>query len=292
MSVDVSVLIITHNEEINLPYALRSVDGWAKQIVIVDAHSEDRTLEIARQFGCVVISNAFESFPAQRQFAIRNCPRETEWALFLDADEWLTDGLKEEIRETLLGNPRENGFFLRRNLIFMGLRLRWGYGSTWLLRLGRIEKMSCESRPVNEHLRIDGPVRKLTQPFYDENRKGLSAWMEKHQRYAALEAGVDAGPDSSAGLPARLRGSPPQRKRWFRQKIWNRMPLLFRPWLLFGWRYVLRLGFLDGRAGLVYHFLHDLWYRMLIDILILEHRKRGAPRSEADRAEKGNERLK
>src|SRR5262245_19563339 len=108
-----TVVILTYNEEANIAQALDSVAGWANEILILDSLSTDRTLEIARQYGCHMAQNKFENYGRQRNFALDQLPFETEWVFFLDADEWLPDDLKREIAEVVAGNPEENGFYIK-----------------------------------------------------------------------------------------------------------------------------------------------------------------------------------
>lgn len=271
-SPDLSVIILTYNEEPNIAQAIESVSGWAQEIFVVDSFSTDRTVEIARRYSCTVIQHAFENYAKQRNFALRSLPLRTEWIFFLDADEWVPEPLKNEIRDLLSGNPGENGFFVKRRLIWMGRWIRRGYYPTWILRLARRHKVRCEDRPVNEHLIVEGPVGYLRNDFIHEDRKGITAWIAKHNAYATAEAKelLRRSQGRSTEIPARLSGSPAERKRWIRRHVWERLPPLIRPFLYFGYRYFLRGGFLDGKAGFTYHFLHALWYPMLIDVKCLE----------------------
>lgn len=273
---DVAVVILTYNEEANIAQAIASVSGWARKIFILDSYSTDRTLEIASAIPCTIVQNRFENYARQRNVALTQLPIETEWVLFLDADEWLPDDLKREICEVVARNPEENGFYIKWRLIWMGKWIRRGYYPTWILRLFRHGKASCEDRAVNEHMIVDGKTGHLRHDFMHEDRKGITEWIAKHNRYASREAQellkVKRGLKE---IDANLFGSQAQRRRWVRQKVWNHLPPLLRPVIYFVYRYILRGGFLDGRAGFVYHFLHGLWYPMLIDIKYLEAKRRG-----------------
>ncbi|HXG60972.1 MAG TPA: glycosyltransferase family 2 protein [Planctomycetota bacterium] len=283
---DVSVIILTYNEEANIAQALRSAAGWARQIFVVDSFSTDRTVEIARSFPCEVVQHPFENYSKQRNFALSHLPIGTEWIFFLDADEWLPETLKEEIRETIRRAPRENGYFLKWRLIWMGRWIRRGYYPTWILRLARRGKVRCEDRPVNEHLVVEGPTGYLKNDFIHEDRKGITSWIAKHNAYAAREAEelLRRRTADFTEIPARFGGTQAERKRWIRKRIWERLPPLVRPFLYFGYRYFLRGGFLDGKAAFVYHFLHALWFPLLIDVKYLELRARAeAPPRSPDR---------
>ena len=127
---DVSVIILTYNEEANIAQALDSVHGWARQILLLDSFSTNRTLETAENYTCTVVQNPFESYSSQRNFAINHLPIECEWVLFLDADEWLPIDLKDEIDITLESIPKENGYFINCRLIWMGKWIKRGYYPT------------------------------------------------------------------------------------------------------------------------------------------------------------------
>lgn len=276
-----SVVILTHNEELNIAQALDSVRGWASEIFILDSLSSDRTLEIARQYGCHIAEKKFENFANQRNHALEGLPIRSEWVLFLDADEWLPAALKNEISALIATDPQENGFYIGRRLLWMGRWIRRGYYPSWILRLFRRGKARCEDRAVNEHLIVDGATGRLRNDFMHEDRKGVTDWIAKHNDYATREAleifNTRQAPNYQE-IDARLFGTQSERRRWLRLKIWNRLPPLIRPFAYFFYRYVLQGGFLDGRAAFVFHFLHALWYPMLIDIKYLELKMQGRSR--------------
>ncbi len=273
-------MILTYNEEPNLPQALDSVVGWAREVFVVDSFSTDRTVEIARRYGCHVVQHSFEDYAKQRNFALSALPIEAEWVFFLDADEWLPDKLKEEITSRFASGPLENGFLIRRRLIWMGRWIKHGYYPTWILRLARRGCVRCEERGINEHLIVDGPVGRLEHDFIHEDRKGLAEWIAKHTRYARREAEEllkRKNGQEQREIPARLFGTQAEQKRWLRYHLYERLPPLARPFLFWGYRYLLRGGFLDGRKGCIYHFLQALWFPLLIDAYYLELRRQGSP---------------
>lgn len=268
-----AVIILTYNEEANIAQALNSISGWANEIFILDSLSSDRTLEIARQYDCHIAQNKFENYAKQRNFALDHLPIQSEWVLFLDADEWVPSELKQEISNVIAASPEENGFYLSWRLIWMGRWIKRGYYPTWILRLFRYGKSRCEDRAVNEHLVVQGKTGKLRNDFMHEDMKGVSEWIAKHNSYATREAQELLNSRSAHGyqeIDARLFGTQAQRKRWLRYKIWNNLPPLVRPFFYFFYRYILAGGFLDGREAFIYHFLQALWFPMLIDIKYLE----------------------
>jgi len=272
---DISVIILTYNEEPNIAQALESIREWARQIFLVDSYSTDRTLEIARRYPCTIVQNRFEDYSKQRNFALERLPIAGEWVFFLDADEWVPGKLKEEITALIASNPKENGFFVNRRLFWMGRWIRRGYYPTWILRLFRFGNARCEDRSVNEHLVVQGGTGFLKNDFVHEDHKGISDWIAKHNEYATREAlELFKKPTADSQIGVRFWGSQAERKRWLRYRLWNHLPPLVRPVLYFIYRYVFRGGFLDGKTAFAYHFLQGLWFPMLIDIKYLEIKKR------------------
>lgn len=272
----VAVVILTFNEELNIAQALDSVAGWANEILILDSFSTDGTLEIVRRFQCQVAQHEFENYSKQRNYALDHLPIQSEWVLFLDADEWLPPEIKHEISLRLASMPIENGFALNRRLIWMGRWIRRGYYPSRILRLFRRGSGRCEDRAVNEHIIVEGQTGEICSDFMHEDRKGVADWIAKHNRYSLREAAeflAASSAPSSHEMDARLCGTQAERKRWLRHKVWNRLPPLVRPLMYFLYRYVLAGGFLDGKEAFIYHFLHALWYPMLIDIQYLEIKK-------------------
>jgi len=266
---DLTVVILTYNEEVNLPHVLDNVKEFAEDIVVLDSHSTDKTLEIAASYGATVYSRTFDDFSRQRKYALEKIRYTTGWIFVLDADEFLTDQLKEEIKQTIVTTDRD-AFYIKRRFYWMGKWIRRGYYPTWLLRLGRTGSITCDERPINEHLVCkSGNVGKLTEDFVDFNRKSLADWVSKHNHYSDREAFQLISQDGSKET-YKFWGSQYERKRWLRVKVWNRLPPLIRPFLYFFYRYIFRLGFLDGKKAFMYHFLHAFLYRILIDLKYLE----------------------
>jgi glycosyltransferase involved in cell wall biosynthesis len=277
-----TVITLTYNEEVNIAQALNSVVGWADEIHIVDSLSTDRTVDIARQYGCHIWQNRFENYAKQRNYALEHLPIRSEWIIFLDADEWLPDALKQEISALIASCPRENGFYVKWRLIWMGRWIRRGYYPTWILRLFRYGMGRCEDRAINEHLIVDGPTGRLRNDFMHEDRKGVTDWIAKHNHYATTESQELFNTRSAPNyreIDARLFGAQAQRKRWLRYKVWNRLPPLIRPFFYFFYRYIFAGGFLDGREAFAYHFLQGLWFPMLVDIKYLELKRSSALRA-------------
>ena len=278
-----SVVVLTYNEERNLPDCLESVTGWAEKVFVVDSGSTDRTVEIAKAYGAKVATHPFESHAKQWNWALRNLPISMEWILALDADQRVTAELRDEISKLVNGKGAANGgpagCFIKRRQIFRGKWIKHGgYYPKYLLKLfRRSEAWADENDLVDHHFRVQGEVAKLRHDIIEDNRNeaDISVWVEKHNRYAALQAReeINQAQNKSHGvLRASLWGSPDQRVFWLKN-IWNRLPIYVRPFLYFLYRYVFRVGFLDGKEGFIFHFLQAFWYRLLVDIKLEELRR-------------------
>jgi len=281
----VSVLVLTRNEEANIAECLESL-RWAAEVLVVDSMSTDRTVEIAEALGAKVCPHAFAGYADQRNWALQNLPFAHDWLLMIDADERIPGALADEIREVLSrSSDAYSGFYISRRLFFMGRWLRHGgLYPTWLLRLFKRRVARVEERPVNEHVIVNGRVGYLTQPFDHLDRRPLGDWVVKHNRYSDLGADEYLRERSHevfrTSIQASLRGDQAERKRWMKLRIWDRLPLLLRPFLFFAGNYFGKGGFLDGRAGFIYHVLWSFWARFLTDVKIVERQlARGEPQS-------------
>jgi len=279
-----SVLILTHDEEKNLPFALESLKPLAPEIVIVDSGSRDRTLQIAAEAGCRVFEHPFTTHAKQVNWAIETIPFEGAWIMRLDADEWLTPELAAELDEKLSTLPAGiGGLMVKRRVYFWGRWIRHGgYYPTWLLRVWRRGAARCEDRDMDEHMLVHtGTIADLTHDIVDENHKGLAFWIDKHNRYSDHE--VSALRKEETETAAAAVGTDVARKRRLKNGLYARAPRFFRAFLYWQFRYVAQFGFLDGKAGLVFHFLQGFWYRLLVDAK-LEEAERAPPQSTADRS--------
>ncbi len=248
--VPVSVIIMTYNEEKNLPHALRSVADWADEVFIVDSFSTDSTLEIARRHTDKIVQHPFEGFGRQLNWALDTMPIRNDWVYVLDADEQITPGLRDEIVAAVSDPSREEAaYWVTWKVMFMGKWIK--YSScypTWFVRLIRKGKARREEHSVNPHMIVQGKMGYLRQPMIHENHKGLSDWMAKHNTYATGEAEEFLKRNVGRYIPLRFwRGTQAERKRYIRHKIYPHIP--GRSFLYFLYVYVFRRGFLDGVAG-------------------------------------------
>ncbi len=275
-----ALVVLTFNEEANLEACLASVAGLATELHVVDSGSEDRTLEIAARYGARVASHAFETHARQWAWALGNLPIAADWVLALDADQSVTPELADALRAFLAAPPAGvAGVYVARRQVFRGTWIRHGgYYPKYLLKLFRRESVVVDTGDlVDHHFGVTGRTAIVPGDLVEANRKEdeIAVWTAKHNRYAVLQAREEMRrlADGSAG--GRLLGNPDERVL-FLKGIWRRLPLYVRPALYFVYRYVLRLGFLDGKEGLVFHFLQGFWYRFLVDVNLDEIRSREA----------------
>lgn len=275
--VPLSVIILTYNEEVNLPSALDSVVGWADQVFVVDSFSTDGTLEIAKSYNVPVYQNPWTDWATQRNWALDNLPIRNEWVLFLDADERISSELAEEIKETLKNVPHEvSGFYINRRFVFLKRWLKHGgYNPNWVLRLVRRNKTRVLPAGSSEYFKVKGKILKLKSFIIHEDKKNLSFFISKHNKISELQVKklvdktkiLDEDREKAYAIEGRYRV-------WLKENILSRLPLFLRPFFIFTYRYFLKLGFLDGKEGLIYYFLHDFWYPFLVDAKIVEMQKR------------------
>lgn len=266
----VSVIVITLNEEANIEYCLKSVSPWSDDIFVVDSFSEDNTLKIAERFTKNIYSVDRAHWADIRNWSMRNLPLSYEWVLFLDADEWLTEKLKNEISETLK-TSKLNGFYIKRRFIFMGRWLKHGGLYVKILRLFKHEFAAYIANGDVEYARVYGEVGSLKHDIIHEDRKPISRWIEKHNKISDRAARQHLGAQNYS-LRQTIKGVELEGGGRTRAKyvFWEKIPLVLRPGITFVYQYFFALGFLDGMQGLCYHLLQAFWYRLIIYVKVSE----------------------
>jgi glycosyltransferase involved in cell wall biosynthesis len=268
----IAVVILTFNESIHLPRALDHIRAFAREVFVIDSYSTDDTVGLAKAGGAQVLEHPFQNYARQFEWALANAPITSDWVMRLDADEIIEADLAGEIVATLPTLPADvTGVNLNRKTIFQGRFIRHGgrYPLT-LLRIWRRGKARIEDRWMDEHMYLtEGRTVTFKGGFSDHNLYDLTFFTAKHNSYASREA-LDA-------LNQRLRLFEPQLalasastakqarvKRFLKESVYNKLPFEISATLFFLYRYVLQLGFLDGRPGLIYHVLQGFWYRFLV----------------------------
>lgn len=282
MSLKLTVVILTHNEEIHIERCIRSLLPIASKIFIVDSFSTDRTVEIAQSLGAVVEQRKWKNYADQFQWGLDNCGAESEWVMRMDADEYLEPGLQHELVRILPNMSVETGgIYIRRKVFFYGKWIRHGgfYPHT-LMRIWRNGKGRIEQRWMDEHIVLPPEAKTIMvkEHLVDDNLKGITFWINKHNSYASREM-VDLLNNKYALLEkdeSLKTVDDPQAKwkRLMKDKVYSRLPVGLRAAVYFFYRYFFRLGFLDGSKGFLWHFMQGFWYRLLVDIKIMEMEER------------------
>ena len=286
--VDLTVVILTKNEEKNLRKCIESFRGVAKRFVIVDSGSTDGTealcreldVELKRAGSCLdFYVHPWVSYADQLNWGLDNTDITTEWSMRMDADEELLEDLAQEIGEKLDEFQKPvNGVILRRRTIFMGKWIKHGgrYPEL-LLRIFRTGKARCEMKIMDEHMILsEGAMVTFEHDLMDNNQKDLDWWTAKHNWYSNREVldhqlslgGDNLQEDGGSSKQARI-------KRVVKNTGYYKLPKFFRAHLYFLYRYWIRLGFLDGTEGRIYHFLQAYWYRFLVDAKMYQCEKTG-----------------
>ncbi len=272
----ISTLILTLNEEVDLPGCLESV-SWCDDVVVFDSLSSDRTVAIAEATGARVVGRRFDNYAAQRNAALTDVEYKHPWVLMVDADERWPREIFGEIQKTISnGHDASLYHFLRKDM-FMGRWLKRSTGyPTWAGRLVKLGEVSVR-REINEEYWTQGKKGYLKSHFlhYPFN-KGVAFWLERHNRYSTMEAKALVEETLEKLKVRGLLSSDPARRRKVLKQMAYRMP--FRPLLVFCYLYFLRRGFLDGRPGLTYCRLRAM-YETMIDLKVKELRRqqRGEP---------------
>ncbi|MFZ0561827.1 MAG: glycosyltransferase family 2 protein [Terriglobales bacterium] len=256
----ISVIVPVRNEARNLPRCLEALAGVG-EVYVIDSQSSDDTIAIAEAHGANVIQFHYAGgWPKKRQWAMDTLPLAYDWILLLDADEVLTPDLVKEIKRAIQ-NPDVDGYFIRLQLLFLGKMLRHCDASFWKLSLFRKARGRFECRlkdqdasmadiEIHEHVVVDGPTTSLRNALVHHNVESLSRYILKHNEYSNWEARVLLQQRSDPEeMSATLFGTQAQRRRWLKRHLY-RLP--GSPVLLFLYRYIFRLGFLDGVPGLIY----------------------------------------
>jgi glycosyltransferase involved in cell wall biosynthesis len=276
-SPSLTAVILTKNEAIHIGRCISSLERCAERVVVVDSFSTDNTVEAARNAGAEVFQNPFRNQADQFNWALDNCEISSTWTMRIDADEYVDAKLADNIVGRLAGLGHEiTGVAVMRYICFLGRIIRHGGVSPqqtlkiWRTGFGRIE-----SRWMDEHAVLSkGNIVAFDGALIDDNRKDIFFWVDKHNRYAIREV-IDLMNEEYQFFDEKdLSGTSKeaQLKRRRKKAIYNRAPLMYRALLLFFYRYIFRLGFLDGTEGLSFNLLQTLWYRYLVDVNIIEAR--------------------
>lgn len=271
-----TVIILTMDEALHIARAIRSVQSIATQVLVVDSGSTDGTVALAQAQGAQVLQHQWVNHADQFNWALDQIAGQPGWVLRLDADEVLRPALAQEIRQTMNNaGPEVKGAYLGRSMYFQGHPIRHGgLFPVKVLRLFRNGSGHCETRWMDEHIVVEGKTVRLKGQIIDDNRKPLDWWIAKHNDYASREV-VDImnqrhGFMAHETIGKLQGGNPAEIKRWIKENIYARLPIGLRAAGYFFYRFILRLGVLDGPQGRAFHILQGFWYRYLVDAKLAE----------------------
>lgn len=273
-----TVLILTHNEEVHIERCIQSVRLVATRVVVVDSFSTDKTMEIAKSLGAEVVQRKWKNYADQFQWGLDYCAAKTGWVMRIDADEYLEPDLQTELLDVLPTLPEDViGVYIKLKVIYRGQWIK--YGGVYpliLLRIWRAGKGRIEQRWMDEHIVIPEGARAVVLKAHsaDSSFKGVTFWINKHNNYATREM-IDIlinkyFPEYRDETLKQMVNAQARWKRIMKDKVYTNLPLGFRATLYFFYRYFLKLGFLDGSKGFIWHFMQGFWYRLLVDIKVME----------------------
>lgn len=277
----ISVIVVTYNEEANIAACLDTIVGWAHEVFVVDSDSTDRTVEIAKTYNAKVFQHPFETYSRKRNWAQTNLPLANEWVCHIDADERVSPAMVAELQK-LFGekpiDPQIRGLVVRRLIVFEGRHIKHGgiYPS-YNCRIFKRQFGRCEDREYDQHFLVDGETLTLEVDLLEVTATSLFLWTARHNQWAQLESRqllLGSREQHPQSLQPKLFGTPIERRRWLRYRLYGNSPLFLRAFLYFISRYLFRGGFLDGIPGLIYHVLHGFWFRFYVDACCYELQKK------------------
>lgn len=282
-----TAIVLTYNEEIHLQRCLDSLKNSCSEIVVIDSFSSDRTKEIAIDNGARFYQNKFSNHANQLNWGIENGKIKTDWVIRVDADEFISEELAQNIKNNLNNmNSNVHGIRLKRLMYFFDEPLRkGGMYPIWHTKIWRNGSALCEQRWMDERMKLNqGETASLEGDLVDYNLNNLTWWTQKHNGYATREA-IDIldkiyNFTNSDLVQANLFGNGEERRRWFKQRYLN-LPLFLRPFLFWFVRYFLQGGFLEGKRGFIWNILQCGWYRFLVDAKIYEAYKKAGHNKES-----------
>jgi len=267
-----SVVVIAQNEESNIGPCIQSCVEQSDDVWLVDAFSTDATVEIGKRLGAQTICHEFESWGAQRNFALDKIVFKYEYILFLDADEEIDQRFAEELNARI-NQGQFVAFNVNFDIVFLGKVLRHSHENPPVLRVVRRRYGRWVSEGAREYCVVNGAVGRINARIRHEDRKGIFFWLMKHIRNAEREAQLFIKKAEQIDIDETSRNGHFERPVRVRlRRLYARLPFTVRPLLVFCYRYFIKAGFLDGYPGLVFCFLQAFWYNLIIDVRVYETR--------------------
>ena len=273
---DLTTIIMTYNEDLNIQKCINSVKDISKRIIVIDSFSNDRTVEFAERMGAEIYKHEFVNHAKQFKYGLEIANIQTQWVLRFDADERLTKDSADEI-ERLCENNKDtdvNGIIVRFEVNFLGKELRNGgiypFRKLLVFKYGFAD---IEDRNMDEHIVLsEGRAVELKNDSLHYDYKDLTFWIDKHNKYSSREV-IDYFNSLSTEEDGGKLNRNAKIKRFVKFKIYYKLPMSVRALFYFTYRYIIKLGFLDGKEGLIFAVLQAFWYRFLVDAKIYEQTK-------------------
>lgn len=270
---DITAIILTKNEEVNIERCIKSISGIVDRIVVVDSGSTDRTVEIAKQLGAEIYTHEFVHYAAQFNWALENTGIATTWVYRIDADECVTEELAEEILKECLAHQNDdiNAFLMKHKLFFLGRYLTHGGAYPFVkITVFKPKYADFEMRAFGEHVVLhSGRCGKFENDCLHYDCKSLNAFVDKHNWYATREVQDYFDRSKAIGNQAKLYSVAENTKK-LRDGLYYKLPKFVRAKLYYWYRYYIKLGFLDGTPGRIYAFIQAYMYRYIVDAKIYE----------------------
>jgi glycosyltransferase involved in cell wall biosynthesis len=277
---DIATIILTYNEEKHIERCIKNAQRFSKQIFLVDSFSTDRTREIAESMGAVVYENKWENnYAKQFNFGLNNLPITCQWVFRLDADEYLTDALIDEIHAKYDSIPDTiSGIIFERKMYFLDKLMNKGMLRMNMLRMFRYQHGFCEERWMDEHIVLNkGTSVMYDNYFVDHNLNPLGWWIQKHNGYSIREAvdllDVEYGLIQKSENAVHYEVTADAKYKREKKLKYAKMKLFWRSFIYFVYRYFFKLGFTEGKEGFLWHFMQGWWYRTLVDAKVYEVKK-------------------
>lgn len=268
---DLTVITLAYNEEMNLPDCLSSVKGIAKRMIVCDSFSTDKTIDIAKEFGAEIVQHKFVNYASQYIFAEENAEINTQWVLRLDADERLTDEARDEIERICNENADTDvsAVDVYYKVSFLSKELKhYPFHKVILYKYG---KAHLENRNMDEHITItEGRSITLKNKLIHNDYKGITAWIDKHNKYSSREV-LDLLGENEEKVDLKSLSMATRIKRFVKFKIYYKLPMGMRSYLYYIFRLYVKGGILDGREGRIFTYLQAYWYRYLVDVKMYEY---------------------
>tara|TARA_B110000114_G_C15092499_1_gene399400 strand:- start:913 stop:1812 length:900 start_codon:yes stop_codon:yes gene_type:complete len=279
MNLSITSIILTYNEELHIARCIENIQEISDQVYVIDSFSTDKTVEIAKEMGAIVLKHKWPGNQAEQfNWALENIDIKYKWIFRLDADEYLLPELIEEINVKISSlDPSITGVVFKRRHIFLGKWIKRGEYPKRILRLFQAGKAVCEQRLMDEHIQLlEGHDIEFENDFVDHNLHNLAWWIDKHNNYSIrdaietldIELNIIGNVDEN-----KIIGKGAEIKRNQKHK-YTKLPFFWRATFYFVYRYFIKGGFLEGKEAFLWHFFQGWWYRMLIDAKIYEIKKK------------------